>query len=185
MARGKQGSRSSIAARNKRNLRKLSASASKDGPTSRTEEVIKASIEHHWSSFCPTLQSFITVNPQNVTIETLIKFWSRPENSPYAAMNVGPGTVHMLAYDYLSLGETLIAQALIRCGAFLNQLTKGTVPMTEMTAMSSADLADSKKLSIYAYAVKLCSEGKEMNYLRKAIPLRYMKALGLGASSSK
>lgn len=181
MARGKQASRSSIAARNKRNLRRLSANASNnDGPASRTEEVIKTSIEHHWSKFCPTLQSFILANPQKVTIETLIEFWSRPENAPYAAMNVGPSTVHMLAYDYLSLGETFVAQALIRCGAFLNQLTKGTVPMTEMAAMSSEDLADPKKLSIYAYAVKLCNEGKEMNYLRQAIPLKYMKALGLG-----
>ncbi|KAK1738039.1 hypothetical protein QTG54_011333 [Skeletonema marinoi] len=182
MARGKQNTRSSITARNKRNLRKLSASASKDGP-SRSEEVIRASIDHHWSSFCPTLQSFI-LSPQTVTIETLIEFWSRPDSSPYAAMNIGPGTSHMLAYEYLNLGETLIAQALIRCGAFLNQLNKGTVPMTELAAMTSEELADAKKLPIYSYAVKLCNEGKEMTYLRKALPLKYMNALGFEASSS-
>ncbi|KAL7492488.1 hypothetical protein ACHAWT_001644 [Skeletonema menzelii] len=185
MARGKQASRSSIAARNKRNLRKLSASASKDGQQ-RSEEVVRAAIEHHWNSFCPTLQNFIfiTLDPQNVTTQALIQFWSRPDNSPYAAMNIGPGTSHMLAYEYLNLGETHIAHALIRCGAFLNQLTKGTVTMTEMAAMSNEDLADAKKLPIYMYAVKACTDGKEMNYLRKALPLKYMKALGFEASSS-
>ena len=100
-------------------------------------------------------------------------------------MNIGPGTSHMLAYEYLNLGETHIAHALIRCGAFLNQLTKGTVTMTEMAAMSNEDLADAKKLPIYMYAVKACTDGKEMNYLRKALPLKYMKALGFEASSSK
>lgn len=101
-------------------------------------------------------------------------------------MNIGPGTSHMLAYEYINLGEQpLTAQALIRCGAFLNQLTKGTVPMTEMAAMTSEELADGKKLPIYLYAVRACNEGKEMMYLRKALPLKYMKALGFETPSSK
>jgi hypothetical protein len=183
MTRGKQASRSSIAARNKRNLRKLSASAAKDGD-SRSEEAIKESIDHHWTAFCPNLRPFI-INPHNVTLKTLIQFWSLPQNSPYAAMNIGPGTSHMLAYEYLNLGETQIAHALIRCGAFLNQLNKGTVPMTEMAAMSSQELADMKKLPIYSYAVRACDEGKEMAYLRKALPLKYMKVLGFETASSK
>ncbi len=191
MARGKQASRSSIAAKNKRDLRRLSTTVSNDGPTTSTprgflsQEDIKASIQDHWAKFCPTLQSFITANPQHVNFKTLMNFWSLAENSPYAAMNVGPGTVHMLAYSYLFLGETFIAQALIRCGAFLNQLNKGTVPMSKIASMSEEDTANAKKLPIYAYAIKSISEGKEKNYLKQAIPLKYMKALGLGGSSSK
>ena len=184
MARGKQASRSSIAARNKRNLRKLSASsAPKD--EQRSEEVVRASIEYHYSSFCPSLQPFITHDPQDVTVHALIKFWSRPENSTYAGMDIGPGTCHMLAYEYLNLGENIIAHALIRCGAFLNQVNRGKVSMTAMAAMSNEDLANAKKLPVYMYAVNAINEGREMFYLRKALPLRFMKTLGFEASSSK
>jgi DNA-nicking Smr family endonuclease len=111
----------------------------------------------------------------------MIEFWSRPEFAAYSTMNIGPGTAHMLAHEYFNLGEVQLCHALIRCGAFLNQLNKGTVPMTALAKMSNEEF---EKLPIYAYANKACLEGKEEGYLRKALPLKYMKALGFDTATS-
>lgn len=58
--------------------------------------------------------------------------------------------------------------------------------MTQMVALSSEEeLVAEKKLPIYFYAIQACREGKEQAYLRKALPLKYMNALGLENANSK
>ena len=173
MARGKQANRSNASARNNRNLQKQNLSSRKCNDNENVA-ITRASIDHHWNLFSFStlkLRSFLTMFPENVTIRSLIQFWSLPTNSPFAGRAAGvsiSNALLILARLYLKLGETHITHALIRCSAFLVQWKR--VPMAEMVALSSTDLANPTKLTHYMFASKACIEGREMNYLRDMLP---------------
>mmetsp|Transcript_31820 Transcript_31820/g.66692 ORF Transcript_31820/g.66692 Transcript_31820/m.66692 type:complete len:522 (-) Transcript_31820:244-1809(-) len=145
---------------------------------SRPMEERLQSIEYHWTSFGPLAKRFLLREPDKLTLEKLLNFFSLPDQIAFALMSVSVGTAHMLAYEYFNVGAYDNAKALTLCGAFFQQAQCNNTPMEKMMAVCKGE-CDRTELPLYYRGLEASKSNSSTSiYLKRALPLKYQRIMG-------
>mmetsp|Transcript_985 Transcript_985/g.2107 ORF Transcript_985/g.2107 Transcript_985/m.2107 type:complete len:644 (-) Transcript_985:238-2169(-) len=108
-----------------------------NNPGSDTQEVLDV-IEFHWKNLSLELKSFLLKNPQELSLNRFVDFWSSPIRIESTYPNIAAsicGCSWYLALNYMSICKIVEARALILNGCFLQQCYNK--PIEEIAAIAS------------------------------------------------